>query len=56
MSDEACGVMLLLVTDGQERVHVCARDPHDRGRHKTYTGVEWETREEGQPVTRAASR
>jgi hypothetical protein len=56
MTDEACGAMLLISTDDQERVHVCARDPHERGRHKDYAGAEWETRCEDQPVSRAASR
>lgn len=58
MPDEVCGAMLILVTGRRERVFVCARDPHDRGRHKTYTPdiTEWETRGEDQPVTRAASR
>lgn len=56
MTNEACGVMLLLSIEGRERVFVCARDPHDQGRHKDYTGTEWETRGEGQPVARAAIR
>lgn len=48
--------MLLISVERRERVYVCARDPHDRGRHKDYAGAEWEIRCEDQPVSRAASR